>query len=659
MSKSDDDIKSAQRKNTSTILSLSAMLGLLVLAYILWLLLAKGFVINVLPEQAEKTKTIAVSNGLGLVLGDSVYSFGGNLTIAVSAAKFITKQLQISADSPPVIEVVLEPSPGELIITTSASGDETNWYIDGKLVHIGATLSESLKPGNYQIKVDDKFHQAAEIDVSINSLEKTEKIIALIPIQGSISIASKPVGAEVIINGEVAGVTPLELNKTGGYFDIEINANGYELLTDKIEISNQELAISRNYILEPKKALIKISATPADGTLLINGKVSQQGDNLVAANKVHTLLFEKEGYFSFNQSFNLQPAEIESIDIQLKPEFGKLTITAEPNATIKINGIEVATGSFSDNLPAIEHKIEISKPGYRAVSQTIKPTSKRLSKIDVELLTEFAARRAEGKPLFADSIGINLSKFKMDAFTTGSPANEKWRRRNEFEIPVNFSKSVWVSRHEITEAQFKRFKSTVPSSSLPVTNVTWNEAALFCNWLSQQEGLPIFYKTRGNTVVGYDAQSKGYRLPTEAEWEWLAKKSKRASATVYPWGNLERIPKNTGNFADESVKGSQTFYLSDYNDGFKDKAPVGSFRADRAGLYDLAGNVSEWVNDFYTNVPPSTDKVTDYMGSSRGSAHIFKGGNYQSGRLSELRAAYRESSETASATIGFRIARYD
>lgn len=172
--------------------------------------------------------------------------------------------------------------------------------------------------------------------------------------------------------------------------------------------------------------------------------------------------------------------------------------------------------------------------------------------------------------------------------------------------------------------------------------------------------MPVFYHIQGNRLTGMNTQSRGYRLPTEAEWEWLAKKAKRGRSTTYVWGNQTRIPTNAGNFGDESVSGNQLIFLQDYNDKNATAAPVGSFKVDRNGFFDLAGNVSEWVHDRYTNtIPDLTDTYTDYLGSQQGSMHVVKGGNYLTGRLRDLRAAYREVGDTPKATIGFRIARYD
>ena len=161
-------------------------------------------------------------------------------------------------------------------------------------------------------------------------------------------------------------------------------------------------------------------------------------------------------------------------------------------------------------------------------------------------------------------------------------------------------------------------------------------------------------------MLGINPQARGYRLLTEAEWEWLAKKAKRARATKYVWGDSERIPRDAGNFADSSLKGQQPFYFANYQDGFANKAPVGSFRADKAGLYDLAGNVSEWVFDSSSYVTPDLSKVhIDYTGPRSTGNPIAKGGNYLSGRMQSLRGAVKIISDGPSATIGFRIARYE
>jgi len=119
----------------------------------------------------------------------------------------------------------------------------------------------------------------------------------------------------------------------------------------------------------------------------------------------------------------------------------------------------------------------------------------------------------------------------------------------------------------------------------PVVGVSWNDATAFCQWLTGKE--------RKEGLLGPD---QAYRLPTDAEW------SKAAGAGKYPWGDVWPPPAGTGNYADEafasSLPGKGWHYVPG-NDGYPLTSPVGSFRANAYGLYDMGGNVWQWCDDWY------------------------------------------------------------
>jgi len=139
----------------------------------------------------------------------------------------------------------------------------------------------------------------------------------------------------------------------------------------------------------------------------------------------------------------------------------------------------------------------------------------------------------------------------------------------------------------------------------PVMKVSWEDAQAFCAWLSKKEG-------------------KTYRLPTDQEWSYAVgigrdEKWKKdttpatvtKSQTDFPWGDKWPPPKGSGNFSDDSRKAkapnATAQYLENYDDGFPTTAPVMSFKPNKLGLYDLEGNVREWVEDWYDNA--KTDRV--------------------------------------------------
>ena len=133
----------------------------------------------------------------------------------------------------------------------------------------------------------------------------------------------------------------------------------------------------------------------------------------------------------------------------------------------------------------------------------------------------------------------------------------------------------------------------------------------------------------------------------------------RKKQQKFVWGNQLKIPKSGGNLADESAIGIVDIYIPGYNDGYPSLAPVGSFKKEDSGLYDLSGNVSEWINDFYLLYPPNADILYyDPSGPKEGSSHVVKGSNFRSGSLTEIRASYRDSEVNTQDYIGFRIVRY-
>jgi len=167
------------------------------------------------------------------------------------------------------------------------------------------------------------------------------------------------------------------------------------------------------------------------------------------------------------------------------------------------------------------------------------------------------------------------------------------------------------------------------------------------------------YRFENGRHAGSSVAADGYRLPTEAEWEWLARKAGRDRETRFPWGDATRVPERSGNLADESARGRVPVYIPRYDDGFAGLAEIGRFAANAAGLHDLAGNASEWVHDVYDVQPPEAGGVeTDPMDTGTGRWHAVKGSSWRSGTLSELRAAWRAGSDGPRDDLGFRIARY-
>tara|TARA_Y100001960_G_scaffold217540_1_gene227431 strand:+ start:389 stop:2413 length:2025 start_codon:yes stop_codon:yes gene_type:complete len=637
------------------------------LLMVIFLIYSRGTRVDVLPLEAGKLAKINVIDSLGFSIHNVVYSIVGNPLIRVSSPGFKDSTVTIgSAYLGKNFQLELSELPGRIIINISGNKDNlstTSWKINGKNTKNSAILDQELKAGTYNISINNPFFLPKELTVEIRRKETSKFQLDLDPVSGSLNIFSNPIGANVFLDGKLIGKTPLESRQNGGVYSLRITADNYVDSIDKFEITHAESVVKRNYHLERIKVKVIPKLTPKGGRLFVNGILSK-GPLFLSTDVEHQLIYMKQGYYPITKKIKFSSVHQKEISFQLEPEFGKVIISSLPPASIWINNKDYGSNAITVNLPAVTQQIVFKKEGYRSVSKTINPTEKFVQKISVKLLTEYQARLLESPRELTNQNGIKLKLFiKPGSFEMGAPRSEKGQRANEFQKKIRLTKSFYASIFEITNGQYVKFKPNLRKSlgadSMPVTSIDWNEAASFCNWLSKNEGLQIFYRIENKRVIGFNKNTDGYRLLSEAEWEWLSRKAGKPKKTIFSWGNEMIIPPNTSNIADENAKGEATFYVPNYNDGYVGAAPVGSFNKELSGLYDIAGNVSEWVHDVYSVIPPMGDAILENpLGEESGQSHVVKGANFRSGSITILRPSFREGLIAGRDDVGFRVGRY-
>ena len=247
------------------------------------------------------------------------------------------------------------------------------------------------------------------------------------------------------------------------------------------------------------------------------------------------------------------------------------------------------------------------------------------------------------------------SLIESGSFQMGSPSNEAERKMDEGPVhSVTISRSFLLKKTEVTQGEWRSLmgKDQNPShfskcgDECPVENVNWWESLAYCNALSRTEGFEECYilsgcndKKAGEGMECHSAKfkgtgCKGYRLPTEAEWEYAAR---AGSSGMYYMENLDHIAWYDG------------------NSGYEPH-PVGQKIPNGWGLYDMLGNVHEWTWDWYDNYADNPD--TDPLGATTGRFRVNRGGSWHS-RACLCRSAFRSYDEPDSRYlfVGFRVAR--
>jgi formylglycine-generating enzyme required for sulfatase activity len=673
----------------SPVKAIVVLLLVIVLPVLFFILNARAVIVTTNAKNGQ----IRVSDSLHLPIGNALLLMHGEHLVTIQADGYydLSEKLMVNSETPQQVTYAMTPLPGHLNINVeiddtlpiSATLKETDSDKSYSLESLNPVLLENIPAGSYQLILDANLYAEKRLDVVIEGKEIIQQLsTTLDPNWGYVRAKTNPSGAELYANDIRI---PSELNddssSTGNYqtrlesglYKVEIKLKDYKPVVREFTLMPEQVFDFGDTSLELIDSTLNIDTAPHGVTVLINDNYAGETPITldVLPNKEHAIHLFKTGYLSQTDTVAVAKNTQQNLTYTLQPDLIPISVSVYPeNATLRINDEKVSVNDNQIKLPAIQHAVSVSAKGYATQNFTFVPVRGTRQLLQVRLLTEEQAIWANVPAQYRSATQDEMKLFRDSGkVVMGSNRRETGRRANETVWQAHLERPFYVSLKEVTNQQYKAFNAehssgnfngaSLDGANQPVVNISWQDAALYCNWLSELEGLPPFYTTSRGFVSGVNLNSTGYRLPTEAEWTWLSKFTVSGFEKKYIWGDKDVVPGPVENFADTSVSKFINFTQEEINDGFITSSPVGSFAANEKGLYDLAGNVTEWLHDWYSPSPyPSNEKVTDPLGPEEGEFHVIRGASWARGYLPQLRLAYRDYDSTGRNDLGFRVARY-
>ena len=619
------------------------------------------------PHVTVSGVTIPIGNRYLIRPGDY------NLAVSVPGYEPWLGTVTVSDEDSQQVDIYPAILPGKVTFTSDPIGAQVT--LDEETLGTTPLTLQAVTAGARRLRVSAPRYQTVELPIEVTGRGIEQKVnTSLPPDWAEITITSEPI-TDVWLDGEPTGTSNSMLEILSGEHTVTLKAPGYrdhELTLNVIAGVAQSLG---PIDLIPADGVIDLSSEPSGANVSVDG-VFQGRTPLqlsLSPNREHRVQLTKAGYQRTRTAVELKQGESQQRHIALRPELGDISFEILPvDAELVINGRVVGRGSQTLSLPAVEQRVEVRLEGYARERLKVVPRVGLQQAISVTLLTEAAARKAALTAEITSALGQTLVLVDPIAeptneFVMGASRREPGRRANEVEHPVKLERAFYIATTETTNAQFRLFQESHSSGQIegnslnrehqPVANVSWQQAAQFCNWLSRKEGLAPFYREQQGIVTGFNPSSSGYRLPSEAEWAYVARLH-GDSLRRFTWGNDFPPSSPVVNVADNTSALVTGRILNGYADGHIVSANVASFPATSRGLFDLGGNVSEWVHDVYTIPSANAELAVDPLGQQSGDNYTLRGGSWALSRLSELRASYRDYGAAGRDDVGFRIARY-
>ncbi len=616
----------------------------------------------------------------------------GKYDLKIEKDKYVTHQGTIQVNAPKTEQsYTLTPDFGQLSIS-SLNQSSLEIYINGKpTVYRTPAVIDSLAPNTYQIHAQNDTWMT---DVKTIDLQRNKKeIISLQAFRtvGDIKISSEPSGLPIYMNNRLTdNTTPYTFKDLiPSEYSFYVKSATYDSAPQSIKL---EKGKTENILFKADRQVadLTINSSPESNmtVYLNNQKQEQLTPCTIRDLKPGSYTVELRGQFYQTQSkiVDLSKGINQTLSFAMTNNYGQLSIDTDSEARIEINGRDYGSQrKFKFEPQLLDIKISrnkaqtiteslilkngdnVTKKLYPVLSKgTIQvelyPTdaSVELSGDAGEKYTSTGMKIFDGIPIGTYTLTVKKNGYKSHRETISLKTNESLARtitlKEGKDVPdhsvlveggsfnngssnVTIS-SFYIGKYEVTQKEWQAVMGNNPSyfkgDKRPVEQITWYQAVEFCNKLSQKEGLTPAYTING-TSVSCNWNADGYRLPTEAEWEFAARGGKLSKGYTYSGSNnLDEVG----------------WYRSNSNDTHE----VGTKRANELGIYDMSGNVWEWCWDWYGSYSSSAE--TNPRGASSGSYRVIRGGSWSSAD-SSCRVANRGDYNPGygNYNFGFRLSR--
>jgi len=368
----------------------------------------------------------------------------------------------------------------------------------------------------------------------------------------------------------------------------------------------------------------KAAVKPAQNTAQNSLQAGKQSAALSSIASSSNQFAEQSSQQISSQSSSSAPATY-SVTIKVIPDDAKIRLLNIPDKYK--DGINLAAGRYH---------VEITKPGYKIKTEWIEVKSEPVNisfLLEAELDPNNPAKAIIPNIVYGGKNAPSMIRIPAGSFTMGDDSNMHSAPAHK----VTINKPFAISKYEITFAEYDFFAQSVnrpfPGDNgwgredRPVIHVSWDDAVAYAQWLSKTTG-------------------KKFRLPTEAEWEYVA----RANTTSnYWWGDNEQDAKGKAN--------CRRGCSSNYSGLFGSKtAPVGSYTPNAFGIYDTAGNVSEWVQDCYQDNYRNASSTGSAFEEKQCAGRVVRGGSTKD-NVQHLISSARDNIPAGylTETLGFRL----